>query len=669
MKRREKPQSGVEVPEKLVTDTAPSLPDVASVDVTPTRAVNKVLRALTGGTSTAEVMQLILDEVLESTGSEAAAIQFLELDKDGSLVIKDILDARRGGEQLSSEQKKALKNHRFVKGTLFNLTIKSEKPVVVNDRDRGIEKGVLDEGRIETLEGIYGRLDNTIAYPVFYEGRPIALIRAYNKNGDYDEKDVLALANLADSAAIALLNAEKNEKLETAIQDAREANEVTTRLTKILKEIMTVTDDPTKVLNKVLKSASDLLKVDKVAIRIIKPVGVDVHSTEAFTEEQRNAQRDRVSSQTPSRTMKELEEGAPFVIVDDAIESKYTDKEYAEKLGIASYVAAPLIDAYGEFSGDVRAYASKKRRFTVGEAELLASLANAAAIALNKAEEHAETVQEINEVAEFQEAIQPGTPLLKKASVAAKTTPRKVTAQTTPRKKTSGDLFDLIPVKMEDERCSVCDMIVGDVSGKGMRAAMYAIGMGTYLRGPIKGNAPSTVVGELNTLLTNLTRAYRDSFITMMYGRLDMDDMMLTFTSAGHEPPLLYRDGRVYGLSRGDDPLVELHVDDIGDLSREYELKANGLMLGIEEDTPYSETKVPLNSGDYLLFSTDGYTEARNNEREFFGIERLARAFKKHVEKGEDVPPGEVIDEIDSEVQALSFNYNDDRTLIAVKID
>jgi sigma-B regulation protein RsbU (phosphoserine phosphatase) len=77
-------------------------------------------------------------------------------------------------------------------------------------------------------------------------------------------------------------------------------------------------------------------------------------------------------------------------------------------------------------------------------------------------------------------------------------------------------------------------------------------------------------------------------------------DHTITFTNAGHNPPMLIRrDGSVTQLEKG------------------------GIVLGFLKDQEYLQETVQLNKGDYLIFYTDGVTEVKNSEGEEFGTERL----------------------------------------------
>lgn len=161
-----------------------------------------------------------------------------------------------------------------------------------------------------------------------------------------------------------------------------------------------------------------------------------------------------------------------------------------------------------------------------------------------------------------------------------------------------GDFFQIVPS---------CDggllIAVGDVSGKGMSAAM----MVSLLVGTLNAFAETTVSPA--ELLTGLNRRTvgrtRGGFITCLCAHVTQDGLM-TVSDAGHLPP--YLAGREVALD-------------------------GGLPLGIADDTKYSETTLQLEPGDSLTFLSDGVVEARNGEGELFGFERTGEIAGRSVEE------------------------------------
>jgi serine phosphatase RsbU (regulator of sigma subunit) len=173
-------------------------------------------------------------------------------------------------------------------------------------------------------------------------------------------------------------------------------------------------------------------------------------------------------------------------------------------------------------------------------------------------------------------------------------------ARVHPAREVSGDLYDFF--RLPDGRLA---FFLGDVSGKGMPAALFMIAVRTLIRhlAPTAGS-PAELLRRLHTALVadNPTAL----FVTLAHGVYDRRDGSLVLATGGHPPPLLRRrDGRVApvqvqpGAFLGSS-IVELRV---------------------------SDTRLSLQPGETLVLYTDGFTEAFAPDRkEMFGVERLCEA-------------------------------------------
>jgi len=159
-----------------------------------------------------------------------------------------------------------------------------------------------------------------------------------------------------------------------------------------------------------------------------------------------------------------------------------------------------------------------------------------------------------------------------------------------------GDFFQVLPLK--DDSMLI---VVGDVSGKGLQAAMNASTLVGALRNELSHD-PATVLNRLNNVLLGATQGQgalpnlkaAASFATCVCARVYPDGTM-TIANAGHLHP--YRDGR------------------------ELDLAAD-LPLGVIPDIQYAQATFELKVGDRLIFLSDGVVEATNAQGELFGFER-----------------------------------------------
>jgi serine phosphatase RsbU (regulator of sigma subunit) len=164
-----------------------------------------------------------------------------------------------------------------------------------------------------------------------------------------------------------------------------------------------------------------------------------------------------------------------------------------------------------------------------------------------------------------------------------------------------GDFYDFL--RLEDGRVG---FVIGDVSGKGMAAALVMANTQSVLRAVARrGNiAPGQVLAEANEVLY----AYIPSnmFVTCFCGILNPESGRFTYANAGHNPPLRQHGGKA------------------------IDLRATGMPLGLMLGMYYEEKETVLLPGDGVLFYSDGLIEAHNQEREMLGSHRLRDLLKEH---------------------------------------
>lgn len=175
-----------------------------------------------------------------------------------------------------------------------------------------------------------------------------------------------------------------------------------------------------------------------------------------------------------------------------------------------------------------------------------------------------------------------------------------VQARMRPAKTVGGDYYDVLEL---DE--SHLGLIVGDVTGKGLPAAMLmASVLGSVRALSSTGLRGSELIAALNrNVCANPTG---DRLVTLFYGELDTATGQMSFVNAGHNPPLL------------------LHSD--GSVDR---LRSTAMVLGVKADAPVESQQVEIKPSDRLLLFTDGFSEAFNKRNEDYGEKRLAESFAR----------------------------------------
>ena len=210
-----------------------------------------------------------------------------------------------------------------------------------------------------------------------------------------------------------------------------------------------------------------------------------------------------------------------------------------------------------------------------------------------------------------------------------------VTGRITPARQVGGDSFDYFVVG--GRRLAFA---IGDVSGKGLPAALLMMTAQGYLR--VFCNSERPLPEKVRLLNQGVARsAQPGKFITFFYGELDPDDGLLRYVNAGHNYPLLRRDdGSI-------EPLIE-----------------GGLMLGFAEDMEFTQGEVTMASGDALLLYSDGVSEAMDMHQQEFGEDRLQNVWRRHG----TLAPVECIGRIMAEVEAFRAGapQSDDITLLVL---
>ena len=212
-------------------------------------------------------------------------------------------------------------------------------------------------------------------------------------------------------------------------------------------------------------------------------------------------------------------------------------------------------------------------------------------------------------------------------------------ARMLPARNVGGDFFDFFFLK--DGRLGV---VIGDVSGKGVSAAIFMAICRSLLRSiAAQGLLPGEAVQETNRLICEDNRT--DLFVTLFYGILNLDSGRFDFASAGHNPPY--------------------HFSHFGDVAMLPTAEATGTVAGVIADSRYATASVYLQPGDGLLLYTDGVTEARAQTGQMYG-ERGLESFLRRAYAGS---VKEVINGLVDDVEAFAHDtpQSDDLTVLALR--
>ncbi|HLW86729.1 MAG TPA: SpoIIE family protein phosphatase [Candidatus Sulfotelmatobacter sp.] len=211
-----------------------------------------------------------------------------------------------------------------------------------------------------------------------------------------------------------------------------------------------------------------------------------------------------------------------------------------------------------------------------------------------------------------------------------------VAAKFVPARAIGGDLYDFIPYSM-----SRLGIVIGDVSGKGAPAAIYAALVSGILRShaPIEP-MPAEMLSAVNLSLAE--RRIEAQFVSLIYAVWDDEHRTLTVANSGLPRPIYVHGGK--------NEVIEV----------------TGLPLGLFDEADYDEFKFKMKPGDMFVFFSDGMLDARNRAGEMFGRRRVEEIVATCNGKSADC----VVDLLFKAVAEHSAGVEtfDDQTVVAIKV-
>ena len=301
-----------------------------------------------------------------------------------------------------------------------------------------------------------------------------------------------------------------------------------------------------------------------------------------------------------------------------------------------SLIIAPL-SVHQKINGYLFAVKKQKYNFDEDEKRALGALADYTAVALENAKLFEESIEkerlesELNVAREVQYKIIPDeTPECDELDVSA---------LFVPAFEVGGDYYDFF--KLGNKKLG---FVIADVSGKGISAA--------FIMAEVKGifeslakliESPKELLIETNSILNNSLE--KKSFVTAVYGIIDVKKGLLNFARAGHMPVIFHSHNKI------------------------RQLQPNGIGLGLDNTDIFTENldemEIKLNNDDILILFTDGITESQNSAGEEFGIERFEEVIQKNVNENLDHLSNKIISEVS--LFSKDKQQHDDITLVLFK--
>jgi sigma-B regulation protein RsbU (phosphoserine phosphatase) len=404
------------------------------------------------------------------------------------------------------------------------------------------------------------------------------------------------------------------------------------RMLSETSRLLSSTMDPDAVLDNIVQTMAEVMHAKACSLRLLNPSGDELVMKAAFGLSPLYLKKGPVIVAENPNDQAALR--SEVITIDDMrTDPNVRYREEAGREGLVSNLAVGLI-AKGKPLGTLHIYTAEPHTFTPEEVRLFRSVADQAALTVASAR----LVEELVAVRQQQRELR----------LAARVQQRLLPAKapeirgydcygiTVPSLAVGGDFHDWIELPGGN-----WGIAVGDVAGKGVPAAILMAGVRAALRAQAEHvYALDHILDRVNHSLTAETEP--SEFVTLFYGVLDSTAHRLTYSNAGHEPPILVRGGQVTRLRTG------------------------GPLLGVSLQAKYAYDGVELQPGDALLIYSDGACDAANYQGERFGREQLLESILRHAGYGAK----RIVEEIQGDIRRFTglAPAADDMTILAVKV-
>jgi len=330
-----------------------------------------------------------------------------------------------------------------------------------------------------------------------------------------------------------------------------------------------------------------------------------------------------------------VEKAMAALVVDASADSRFKQSMSLLSVGVRSLVAAPLLDDKGALGMIVLGSRVAVRHFSDEDLELLVPLASIAAMRIRNlalAEEAAERKrleEEVTLARRIQVALLPDQ--------LPEVPGYELQAGNVPSRGVSGDYYEVVPRHDGAE----CVVLVADVSGKGIAAALLTASVEALSVAPIEDGLPvDEICNRVSRLL--FERTPPEKYATVFLASLARSSGRLQYCNAGHCPGLVLRAGG--------------EVEWLG---------STGPPIGLLPGSSYRAGETTLQPGDTIVIYTDGITEASDPEEEEYGRERLAAVCVAHA----GAPLTELAERLEEDLDTFVRGepFADDRTLVMLR--
>lgn len=500
---------------------------------------------------------------------------------------------------------------------LVGAAVTAARPLVAND--------VAEDPRyLDVVPGTRAE----VVLPLRRKGRAVGALNLLSRNvGEFTPAEVETLRNFAATVAVAIENAR-------LFESGRRYSESLTMLAEIGRDLSSILDSG-ELLQHIARSVCRVIDYRTFGILLLAEDGTTLEMKHAvgydalWQSKRVPAGEGLVGYAALHRT--------PVLVPDVLEDPRYIKaaEDVRSELVIPLLVKDRCIGVFDLESPEVGA-------FTKAHIDLLLPLAASAAVALENArlyEEIRESQVRLEKEVRFAQRVQQA---LFPVALPKRLKGIDVAWQFEPARELGGDMYDFL-----SDDPNTLTVAVGDVSGKGVPAALYSAFAGelvrsrTYRRRYTSArSSPAEILASMNRILHE--RQLFEYYCTLCYALFDLKNRTVTIANSGLPYPLHCRE------------------DGCGQIS------LPGVPLGSFPEISYDQVTIDLKPGDTFVFCSDGIFEAMDEHGEEFTAARLIDV----IERSRSLPAKGVVDAIFTEVRAFcgAAERNDDRTVVVLKL-
>jgi phosphoserine phosphatase RsbU/P len=475
-----------------------------------------------------------------------------------------------------------------------------------------------EESYIEALQNVCSEL----AIPLIVKNRLIGVIDIEaREKGYFTEEHKRLLTLIASRMAVGIENARLHTRVARQARTLLLLNEIARELTSIL--------NLDQLLKRIAELLNRLIDYQMFSILLLDQTGEKLQHRFA----QRFEERLHLKHDMPlgRGVVGHAAQAKEAVLVPDVSKSSIY---IAANQDTRSELAVPLI-YQGKVIGVLDLEHTRRGYFTDDHKRTLTTLAAQLAIAIENARLY-------EEVARQEQRLERDLALARELQfrLLPHSRPKmphlEVEAKFAPARAIGGDLYDFVPYSL-----SRLGIAVGDVSGKGAPAAIYAALVSGILRShaPIEPS-PAEMLSAVNLSLAE--RRIAAQFVSIIYAVWDDEKRTLLVANSGLPKPIYCHDGKI--------ELIEV----------------TGLPLGLFDEVDYDEVSFKAKPGDLFVFISDGILDARNRHGHSFGQERVEAIVAGCASKSADCVVNEIFKAVTE--HAAGVDTFDDQTVVAIKV-